>query len=111
MAKRKDRSFTLSQPVVEAAAYESPKENEPLADDLVEEFLEQEPAFDVPVKRVEPKEVRIAYTANIADNFATARAKVTSKKFVGKWIELKAGKTITDDKDVIAHLRAHGLVE
>lgn len=119
MVYKKKKSLTLSKDVVEASPYETPKENEPLPDDLREEYPEPQreivlnaPKPEPEVKKPEPKkEVRVAYVANFVDGLATARATKTCKKFVGKWIELKAGKTITDDKSVIAHLRAHGLVE
>ena len=122
MVYKKKKSLTLTQGVVEADKYETPKENEPLpeeiTDDMVEEYPEpqREIVLNAPkvipeVKKEPKKDVRIAYTAEVVDKLATARATKTCKKFVGKWVDLRAGKTITDDKAVIAHLRAHGLVE
>ncbi len=121
MVYKKKKSLTLTQDVVEAGQYETPKENEPLPEevnDLVEEYPEPQREIVlnapkvVPEAKKEPKkDVRIAYTAEVVDKLATARATKTCKKFVGKWVDLRAGKTITDDKAVIAHLRAHGLVE
>lgn len=92
---------------MDASAYETP-----MSDELVEEFPEPEPEIVIePVKIVPSKEAKIALPTAISENLASAKALKTCKKFVGKWIELKVGKTILDTKDVIAHLRAHGLVE
>jgi hypothetical protein len=119
MVYKKKKSLTLVNDVVEASPYESPKENEPLPEDLVEEFPEPQkeivlnaPKPEPEVKKPESKKpIPVAYTSDYMSSLATARATKTCKKFVGKWIDLKVGKTITDDKAVIAHLRAHGLVE
>jgi len=105
--KKSFRSLTLEQPVVDAFEYEVPP-----GDDLVEEYPDKEPEIVVEVPKVEPVRVaKVAIPVSIHENLATAKALKSCKKFIGKWIELKAGKTITDTKAVISHLRIHGLVE
>lgn len=106
---RKKKSWTLDQPVVEASEYETPMPE----DDLQEEYPEPEPeiVFTPPPVVVPEKNIRIAIPIAIAEGLATAKAKKTCKKFVGKWVNLKQGKSYTDTKEVIAHLRAHDLLE
>jgi hypothetical protein len=108
---RKKKSLTLDQPIVDAGEYETPMSDD-MPDDLQEEFPEPEPAIEIkPIVVKPPVEVKIAVTAAVADCYTSARALKTGKKFVGKWVNLKQGKILTETKEVIAHLRAHGLVE
>jgi hypothetical protein len=78
----------------------------------VEEYPDVEPEITLEIKKIEPVKIaKVAIPVEIHENLATAKAVKSCKKYIGKWIVLKAGKTITDTKDMIAHLRAHGLVE
>jgi hypothetical protein len=104
--KRKTKSLTLEQSVVSAHLYETP-----LSDDLVEEYPEEDPVVEEVIKVATPVVAKIAIPVGKFESLSTAKSLKTCKKFVGKWIELKTGKSITDTHDVIAHLRAHGLVE
>ena len=110
MAKKYKKTLTLENNFVDASEYSPPPEEE-IVDDLVEEFYEPEPEIILnikPVKKVEPK---IAIPTNIAENLTSAKAVKTCSKYMGGWIHMKAGKPVTDTKENIAHLRAHGLVE
>jgi hypothetical protein len=106
--------LTLDQPVAVADEYETPMDYD---DDLQEEIPEPEPEIVIPktmapvIAKVAEKDIKVAIPVAIAEGLVTTRAKKTCKKFVGKWITLRQGKTITDAKEVIEHLRMHDLVE
>lgn len=77
------------------------------------------PAEEAPGKsaKSEPKEpeaapaIKVAVPSSEIMELETAKALVTCQKFVGLWITLLAGKSVTAPKEVIKVLREKGLVK